>query len=311
MALIDPEYPSDPGTGLVVVVGSANADLVTAVDRRPGAGETVPGSDPEVLPGGKGANQALAAGLLGANVAFVGCIGRDTNGDLLASSLQRAGVDLSHLRRVDTPTGLAIIAVTPDGDNSIIVTPGANACVSDVDIDTIAPLVAAAAVMVLQMELPAPVVARAARIAGTVGTRVVLNLSPSAPLDDDVLGLCDPLVVNEHEAMFLLGPDAAGQDPRALAAMLRRRGARSVVITIGAAGAVVAGEGGIVHVPAPQVSAVDTTGAGDAFTGALAWRLACGETLADAAGYAVRVGSYAVRGKGAQTSFPTRDSVLP
>ncbi|MEV4363797.1 ribokinase [Nonomuraea sp. NPDC049625] len=290
----------------VVVVGSANADLVVQVDRHPAPGETVLGSELAVHPGGKGANQAVAAARLGARVALLGRVGADGHGRLLRESLERDGVNLGHLHDTAAASGIAMIAVGPQGDNSIIVAPGANARLTEGDVLDAAPLLRSAPVVSLQLEIPLPAVLAAARLA----RRAVLNLSPAVPVPDELLALCDPLVVNEHEAALLLGASGA---PDRQARELLARGPRSVVITLGADGAVVAdmvAEDGAVHaVPSPRVEAVDTTGAGDAFTGALAWRLAAGEPLARAAAFAARVGAAAVRRAGAQDSYPTMAEV--
>jgi ribokinase len=279
----------------VVVVGSVNADLVVRVDRRPAAGETVLGSDLEIHPGGKGANQAVAAARLGGRVAFLGRVGTDGNGDLVRDALRGDGVDISHVPTTPTATGVALITLGPEGDNSIIVSPGANARVSADDVAAARALFEAASVVSLQLEIPLPTVTAAARAAAEAGARVVFNLSPAADVPDHLLAYCDPLVVNEHEAEFLGDPTPAG---------LLARGPRSVVITRGPDGAVVADRSGVTEVPSPQVEAVDTTGAGDAFTGALSLRLARGDDLATAARFAARVGAAAVRKPGAQSSFP-------
>ncbi|MFI7232688.1 ribokinase [Nonomuraea angiospora] len=282
----------------VVVVGSANADLVVQVERHPAPGETVLGSQLAVHPGGKGANQAVAAARLGARVALLGRVGADGHGRLLRESLERDGVDLGHLRGTAAASGIAMIAVGPRGDNSIIVAPGANARLTEGDVLDAAPLLRSAPVVSLQLEIPLPAVLAAARLA----RRAVLNLSPAVAVPDELLALCDPLVVNEHEAALLLG---APGEPERQARELLARGPRSVVITLGADGAVVAEDGVVRAVPSPRVAAVDTTGAGDAFTGALAWRLAAGESLTKAAAFAARVGAAAVRRPGAQDSYPT------
>ncbi|MCW2940982.1 MAG: ribokinase [Actinomycetia bacterium] len=295
----------------VVVVGSVNTDLVVRVDRRPAAGETVLGSDLATYPGGKGANQAVAAALLGGRVGFLGRVGDDGNGEFLREALGRAGVDLGHLITTPGPSGVAVITVGPDGDNSIIVSPGANGRLEPADVDEAGRLLATAAVVSLQLEVLLPVVTSAARAAADAGARVVLNLSPPAPVPAELLTLCDPLVVNEHEAAFLLGGSVseAESDPGTVATALLERGPRSVVITLGAAGALTADATGITRAEAPKVEAVDTTGAGDAFTGALCLRLARGDDLAAAVKFAVRVGSAAVRRAGAQSSYPTAEEL--
>lgn len=301
--------PAAPSRYDLLVVGSANADLVVGVDRRPGPGETVLGSDLVVHPGGKGANQAVAAARLGARTALLARVGDDAHGLLLRDSQREAGVDTGGVLVGGAPTGVALITVDPSGDNSIVVSPGANARLTPEDIQGAGALIAAARVVSVQLEIPLDTVAATARSLRP-GTRLVLNPSPPAPLPDEVLTACDPLVVNEHEARFILGASAGGT-PEAWAQGLTALGPRSVVITLGAEGALVADTrgDGAVHVPSPRVDAVDTTGAGDAFTAALAWRLGLGEGLAEAAAFAVRVGAAAVTKEGAQASFPTAEEV--
>ena len=321
----------------VVVVGSANADLVVGVARHPAAGETVLGTDLVIHSGGKGANQAVAAARLGARVALLARVGDDSHGRLLLDTHRAAGVDTHQVLVGGAPTGVALIVVGPRGDNSIVVSPGANALLLPADIRAAAPLLTAARVISLQLEIPLDTVAEAVRTAGP-DTRVVLNPSPIAPLPPDVLAACDPLVVNEHEARLLIGSggadddaepngpgdtrpdtaadtagdtgaDTAADTPEQWCTALRALGPRSVVVTLGADGAIAADSTGTVRVPGLPVHAVDTTGAGDAFTGALAWRLATGDTLADAARFAVRVGAAAVTRAGAQDSYPTLNEV--
>lgn len=306
----------------VVVVGSANADLVLDVDHRPAAGETILGSDVVITPGGKGANQAVAAGMVGGEVAFIGCIGADGYGELLRASLAGAGVDLAGLRTVVAPTGNAIIIVTPDGENSIIVSPAANRLVSPQMIDELEAVWSIATVLVVQLEIPLETVIHLSTRAHLGGTRVVVNAAPAAALPPEVLAVSDPLVVNESEAAFLLGRphpaapgDGDGDDAVDgaihIVADLLDLGPRSVVLTLGSEGAVLLeraadGEPGMaVHVPARHVIAVDTTGAGDAFVGTLAVELAAGAGLEAAVLRATDVAAVAVGRRGAQESYPT------
>ncbi|GAA2318356.1 ribokinase [Streptomyces violaceusniger] len=300
----------------LLVVGSANADLVIGVDRRPGAGETVLGSDLVVHPGGKGANQAVAAARLGARTALLARVGDDDYGQLLLDSQRSAGVDTVGVLVGGAPTGVALITVDPSGDNSIVVSQGANARLTPGDVRASLRLMAAARVVSVQLEIPLESVAEVVRTAaagfgGRPGPRVVLNPSPVAPLPNDVLAACDPLVVNEHEARFLLSDDQVGSsdDPEEWADALLSRGPRSVVVTLGGEGALAADGDRMVLVPSPAVTAVDTTGAGDAFTGALAWRLGVGDDLVTAVRFAVRVGAAAVTRAGAQASFPSAEEV--
>ena len=296
----------------VVVVGSINADQVTSVGRHPLPGETLIGSSIVILPGGKGANQAVAAAQLGATVSMVGAIGRDAYAQSATAILDTAHVDLSAVRAVDGPTGLAVITVAADGENTIIVIPGANAAVDAEAVGRNADLIAGAAVVVLQGEIPAAASAAAARLARG---RVVLNLAPVIDFDPATIAAADPLIVNEHEAALLLAQLLPGSPPPAsdadAVARLREWGVTSVVLTRGALGAIVADADGTDSVASPVVTSVDSSGAGDAFVGALSARLAAGDGLREAAELAVRVGAFAVRSRGTQPSYPHEGDALP
>ncbi|MEV7867347.1 ribokinase [Streptomyces sp. NPDC088124] len=301
----------------LLVVGSANADLVIGVERRPGPGETVLGSDLSVHPGGKGANQAAAAARLGARTALLARVGDDAHGRLLLDSQRAAGVDTAGVRSGGAPTGVALITVDPSGDNSIVVSPGANARLTPEDVRDAAKLLAGSRVVSAQLEIPLETVTEVVRVLAP-GTRFVLNPSPPVELPAEILAACDPLIVNEHEARVLLsaGPSSEnspesspGDEPADWARALLALGPRSVVITLGSRGALVADARTTALVPSVPVRAVDTTGAGDAFTAALAWRLGTGEELATAAAYAARVGAVSVTRAGAQASFPTASEV--
>ncbi|BBL78374.1 ribokinase [Rubrobacter xylanophilus] len=295
----------------VFVMGSINQDFVLRVERRPGPGETVTDAELSLHPGGKGANQAAAAALLGAEVTFLGRVGDDGLGEPLVRNLEEKGADASLVERVPgRSTGAAFITVTPDGENAITVAPGANRALSPRDVEAARERIAACRVLVAQMEIPRETVLRGARVASEVDTRVLLNLAPPFRVSRELLSLLDPLVVNEHEAAFLLEEPVEGvEGALAAAPKLRRLGARSAVITLGAAGAVVADGESVAHFPAPEVEVVDTTGAGDAFVGALATRLAAGEALKEAVSYAVRAGAAAVTSEGAQGALPTPEVV--
>ncbi|AXG76577.1 ribokinase [Streptomyces paludis] len=298
----------------LLVVGSANADLVIGVERRPGAGETVLGSDLALHPGGKGANQTVAAARLGARTALLARVGDDAHGRLLLDSQRAAGVDTTGVLSGGAPTGVAVITVDPSGDNSIVVSPGANARLSPADVAAAADRIRAARVVSVQLEIPLETVAEVVRTLAP-GTRLVLNPSPPVELPAEILAACDPLILNEHEVRVVLGrtaeaPGAREDDgPEEWARALLALGPRSVVITLGERGALVADAGATELVESVRVRAVDTTGAGDAFTAALAWRLSAGEAPADAARYAARVGAAAVTKEGAQASFPTAAEV--
>ncbi|MFG2180931.1 ribokinase [Streptomyces abikoensis] len=295
----------------VLVIGSANADLTVRVARRPGPGETVLGTDLVESAGGKGANQAAAAARLGARTALLARVGDDPFGRLLLEAQHAAGTELRHvLVEKGARTGTAMIVVGPDGDNTIVVSPGANARLSPADVRAAREVVAASAVVSLQLEIATETVRTAVETAAASGTRVVLNPSPTPEsLDADLLTAADPLVVNEHEAALLSGLPAGTPTDQAHA--LRERGARSVVITLGGEGALIldteAAE--CVRIPGVPVEVIDTTGAGDAFTGALTLRLARGATLEEAARFAVKVGAASVTRPGAQPSYPTAEEL--
>ncbi|MFE1856604.1 ribokinase [Streptomyces sp. NPDC002387] len=291
----------------LLVVGSANADLVIRVERRPAAGETVLGSDLVVHPGGKGANQAVAAARLGARTALLARVGDDGHGRLLLQSQRAAGVDPAGVLVGGAPTGVALITVDPSGDNSIVVSPGANARLAPEDVRAASGLLQASRVVSAQLEIPLETVVEVVRSLPS-GTRFVLNPSPPRPLPAEVLAACDPLIVNEHEARVIAGGELDGS-PEDWAAALLALGPRSVVVTLGAEGALVATDEAMTRIKSVKVDAVDTTGAGDAFTAALAWRLGAGSSLPDAAAYAARVGAAAVTRPGAQESFPTAEEV--
>jgi ribokinase len=283
---------------VIALVGSINLDIVVGVDRHPAPGETVLGDDRQELPGGKGANQAVAAARLGAEVAFVGRVGDDDAGRRLRDGLAAEGVDVTHVRvDADAPTGVALIAVDRAGENTIVVSSGANARVSVTDVEAARDVLANAAVTLVQHEVPEDAVAAAIASAG--GT-VVLNPAPARPIVAPV----DVLVPNRGELEALVG--RAG-DPVELARGLEA--ARAVVVTLGSEGAVVV-EGDLVErTPAPKVDAVDTTGAGDAFCGALAQALDAGADLVEAARWAVRAAAASVATLGAQGGLPRRADV--
>lgn len=291
----------------VFVVGSINQDYVLRLQRRPRPGETVTDAELALFPGGKGANQAVAAArLLGAgNVSMLGRVGDDAAGPSLISNLEDNDVDTAHIEQIEgVPSGSAFITVTPDGENAIIVSPGANREFGPEEVDASTPDLQEASVLVAQMEVGVEAVERAARIVSEAGGRVLLNLAPVREVPSSLLSLLDPLVVNEHEAAFLLDEEAGARTPEQTARALLSLGPRSAVLTLGSEGAALATEVGSSSCPAPQVKPVDTTGAGDAFAGALAARLAEGELLDEAVPYAVCAGAAAVTKEGAQEALP-------
>lgn len=242
---------------------------------------------------------------------MVGAVGQDSFGPALVEGLRSAGVGVDHIRLVgDATTGAAFVSVTPDGENSIIVSPGANDRLTPEAFEPSVPIVQDCALLVIQMEIPSETVERAVRVAGGAAARVLLNLAPPHPLSRAALALADPLVVNEHEAAWLLNEPIGGLEAAAAAAAeLCSRGTRSAVITLGANGAVATKGGESFHSPAPSTSVVDTTGAGDAFVGALAADLVGGQPLRRAVDFAVRAGAVAVAKKGARASLPNREEI--
>jgi ribokinase len=292
----------------VFVVGSINQDFVLKVERRPEPGETVTGAELALFPGGKGGNQAIAAARLGADVAILGRVGEDPFGRELVVNLRDNGVDTSRVEAVaDVPTGSAFITVTPDGENAIVVSPGANRRFGPAEIRAASEDLRKARLLLAQLEVEVEAVEMAAYIVAGNGGRFLLNLAPPREVSGDLLRLSDPLVVNEHEAAFLLGEDA--QTPEESAGKLLDLGPPSAVVTLGGAGAILATENSSRHFPAPEVQVVDTTGAGDAFVGALAAKLAEGTLLKEAVPYAVLAGALAVMREGAQGSLPAPEDV--
>lgn len=288
-------------TARVVVVGSANLDLVVTAPALPRPGETVLGGNFTTVPGGKGANQAVAAARAGARVGFIGAVGQDSFAQPQRDSLAAAGVDVSRLRTVPGPSGVALIAVDDAAENLIVVAPGANAALTTLstpDRDAIA----AADVLLCQLEIPLSAVAEAAATARAAGTVVVLNAAPARTLPGEVLDVVDVLVVNEGEAEVLAGRPAAPED---LLDLVPR-----VVMTLGARGAAYADRDGVrLEVPAPRVDAVDTTAAGDAFTGALAVAWAEGRPVERALHWACAAGAVCARRPGASSALPTRAEI--
>jgi ribokinase len=302
--------------GALVVVGSLNVDSTSYVVGFPGPGETVTAHGFVVALGGKGSNQAVAAHVAGAPVELIARVGADASGEFALGALGRLGLPVGAIERVaDVPTGVAQITVADTGENTVIVTPGANAAITPSVVDTERDRLAGAALILTQGELPIATIERLAELASTTGVRFVLNLAPPVAVSATTLAVCDPLVVNEHEARAVgLGADAPAEASleswASLAADAVGRLARSIVITLGAAGAVAASAHGTCAVPAPRVQAVDSTGAGDGFTGTLAAFLAEGRPLDEAVRIAVAAGSLAVQARGTVDSYAPRAAVL-
>ena len=295
-----------------VVVGSVNMDLVVGAPKIPAPGETVIGGDLQTFPGGKGANQAVAAARLGAQVAMVGRVGDDAFGAQLKQTLENDGVDLAYVQNTAvTPSGVALIVVDAAGQNSIVVASGANMRLTPADVEAAAPAIRAADVLVLQLESPLETVQRAAELARAHGVTVILNPAPARPLLPELLALVDVIIPNESETAALTGlPVTSADELTAAADRLRAQGVGMVILTLGARGALLATAGGVRRFPAfPVDQVVDTTAAGDAFVGGLATAVAEKQPLDAAIAWGNAAGALAVTRAGAQPSLPTRAAV--
>lgn len=285
------------------VIGSINMDVVVEVKRAPGTGETVLGSDYRLHPGGKGANQAVAAARLGAPVDMIGCLGQDAYGKALHEALQREALGLDHLHHVDTPSGAAFITVERNGQNRIVVAPGANA---QLTAERLPSDLERTDWLLLQLEVPLETVATAARRVRSGGGRVVLNAAPARTLPDTLVEAVDYLVINETEAGVVLAvdPPTHAEDALQLANRLRTKHS-TVVITLGAKGSVWSGPAGQGAVDALPVDVVDTTACGDAYVGALVWALSTGQPMWRAVELASANGALTATRAGAQPALPT------
>ncbi|MBN1814018.1 MAG: ribokinase [Anaerolineae bacterium] len=295
----------------ITVVGSLNMDLVVRAPRIPRPGETILGGEFHTAPGGKGANQAVAAARLGGQVSMVGRVGSDAFAQSLLDGLAADGVDHTFVTQdPQAATGVAFIVVDDAGENSIVVASGANMRLSPADVDAAEAAIAAADVLLLQLEVPLPAVVQAARVAHAHGTTVILNPAPACPLPHELLSLIDVLVPNESEAARLTRlPIGDRAEIEAAAVVLCELGVDTVALTLGERGALLVGEGERELIPAFEVTPVDTTAAGDAFVGGFAVALAEGRSLTDAVRWANAAGALATTKLGAQPSLPIRRMV--
>ena len=291
----------------IVVIGSINTDLTIQVPHFAACNETVLGNgDFTTTQGGKGANQAVAAAAGGLTVHMVGKVGNDAFGDAAIEDLQAAGVNCENIRREnDHATGIAAIFVDPDGNNSITVAPGANACVTPADDQDVSDLIAAASIVMLQLEIPVAAVNEAIHVANHYGTLIMLDPAPATTELPELKGV-DFLTPNEVEAESLTGISTAAEDgPQKIVEAFRSRGVRNVALTLGKQGCYIASADGEQGIDARQVEAVDSTGAGDAFNGFLATALAKGFSLEDAANIACAAASLSVTRSGARSDLPS------
>ncbi len=294
----------------IVVVGSANTDMVITLDQLPRPGETVVGGEFLTAPGGKGANQAVAAARAGGSVSFIARVGRDSLGDEAIEGYVRDRIDVSRVvRDPRAPTGAALIFVARGGENSIAVASGANHRLTAADIGRARPLLERASVVLMQLETPIAAVEAAARIAQAKGALVVLNPAPARPLPPALLRRVTILTPNEVEAECLTGIRVSDRRSAEQAMVRLRRRVKTVVLTLGPRGALIADESGMRRVPGFKVAAVDTTAAGDVFNGALAVGLTEGRDLDDAVRFANAAAALSVTRWGAQPSAPTRGAI--
>ena len=292
----------------IVVFGSINMDLVGAAPRLPSSGETVLGSDFSTAPGGKGANQAVAAARMGASVRMIGRVGTDVFGPTLLDNLRASGVDVSGVAQdPGAPSGVAMILLDASRQNRIVVISGANMRCDDTQIDAVASALEGADALMLQCEIPAAMSLKAARIARKMGVRVVWDPAPVEAFPPEAYEVVDVLTPNQAEAAALTGvgvTDAASAE--VAARMLLQRGVRAVVVKLGEAGAFYLSDNDSGYVPPFEVEAVDTVAAGDAFGAALACALAEGQPMREAVRNGAAAGALAVTRPGAQDAMPTR-----
>jgi ribokinase len=297
-------------SGNITVIGSLNMDLVVHAPKVPIMGETILGSGFMTAPGGKGANQAVAAARLGGEVFMIGCVGNDMYGKDLLHNLKENNVIIDHIKVEDsTSTGVAVIMIK-DGDNCIIVDPAANSLLTPEMIDASEEIIKNSSIIVVQLEIPLETVVRAILLAKKHGVKVLLNPAPARKIDDELLAQVDVLTPNETECEIITGITINNaEDAKRAVEFLNGKGVPHVIITMGGNGVVYNSLDGIQHKTAPTVKVVDTTAAGDSFTGAIALALSQGKTIEEAIDFANIVGPLTVTKEGAQTSLPTMEDV--
>lgn len=295
----------------ILVIGSSNMDLVVQVPRCPAAGETLFGSSFTTNYGGKGANQAVAVARIGSGVTFMTKLGNDTFGQQMRQHFSEEGMDPTHiLTDAESPTGTALITVEDKGENRIIVVPGANARLTENDVESLSAEINSCRFVLTQLEIPLPTVLRVAEMASAAGKQLILNPAPARPLPDSLLQKVFLITPNETEAEILTGIRVSDvESARRAALWFREKGVQQIVITMGSQGAFVFTDDFQGMVPAYKVKAIDTTAAGDVFNGALTVALSEGKTTADAARFGCAASALAVMRPGAQSSIPTRTEI--
>jgi len=295
----------------ILVVGSINMDLVTVTEKTPKIGETILGRSFAQIPGGKGANQAVAMARLGADVAMIGRVGTDSFGDTLIEGMKNDGLKVEGIEKVEgVSTGIASIVVDDSAHNSIIVVPGANFEIDEADIDRHRKLYEEADIVVHQLETPLNVVEYSLKLAKSMGKTTILNPAPAKELSDEIIASIDYLIPNETELELLSGMEVkTTDDVMAAAKVLMDKGVKKLVVTLGSKGSIYIDENETKEVNAYKVDAVDTTAAGDSFIGGLTTALAKGATFTEAMEFATKVGAITVTRRGAQTSLPTLEEI--
>jgi ribokinase len=292
----------------IVVIGSSNTDLVIKTGRIPEPGETILGGTFMMTAGGKGANQAVAIARLGGDVAFVACVGDDMFGRQSLEGYRADKIDTSHITvDANTPSGVALITVDESGENSIVVAPGANSALSKSDVDSARNIIEQADYLLMQLEVPMEVIEYAAAIAEKAGTKIILNPAPAAHLSSELLRKLYLITPNRTESQLLTGERVDSWDDAEKAAdILKDKGVRNVIITLGAMGSLVVSDKGVERVAARKVDVSDTTAAGDTFNGALCVALSEGKGMVEAVEFATHASSISVTRMGAQSSIPYR-----
>ena len=294
----------------ILVIGSSNTDMTIKGDRLPVPGETVTGGIFYMGPGGKGANQAVAAKRLGGDVCFICKVGRDIFGDNALKGYEKEGIDISHVMRSDKASGTALILVDNTGENCISVASGANGDITPEDIDSVADVIRSAGFLILQLEIPVESVLRAAKIAHEAGVYVILNPAPACKLPGELFKYISLMTPNRTETAFMSGCEVKDDESLAKAVdVLRGYGVQDFVVTLGSKGSLVIKKDHTEMIPSLKVNAVDATAAGDTFCGALCVALSEGLSLEDAARFATKASAITVQRMGAQDSIPTRAEI--